>query len=370
VPDLPKVIWFPDETALRDKLQKGGLRVKLGIDPTRPDLHLGHLVPLRLARKLQEAGNSLDLVLGTFTAQLGDPSGQDQTRPILSEVEVQTNAEKILAQASKNLLPGFRVHRNHTFSEHMDIAFFLTRLAGNFTVANMLSRDGFRERTKRNQPIALHELLVPLLQAWDSVVLKTEVEIGGTDQLFNFQATRSLQEAHGQPPEFCLMTPIIRGTDGRKMSKSFGNVILLEEDYVQMYGQIMSISDEVAEEWIPLMTDLGTMPEVTHPMERKKLLARELVTQLHTEIDARIAALSFKVLVQEKGTPSNIPEVKSQPLLGVVAQARQESNSRARELIRSGAVSINGIKCQDLNRVPAKGTLVKIGKMLFVRIAD
>ena len=367
--DLPKVIFFPDETALRDKLQKGGLRVKLGIDPTRPDLHLGHLVPLRLARKLQEAGNDLDLILGTFTAQLGDPSGQDQTRPILTETEVQENAEKILGQVQKILLPGFRVHRNHTFSERMDISFFLTRLAGNFTVANMLSRDGFRERTKRNQPIALHELLVPLLQAWDSVVLKSEVEIGGTDQLFNFQVTRSLQEAHGQPPEFCLMTPIIRGTDGRKMSKSFGNTILLQEDSTQMYGQIMSISDEVAEEWIPLMTDLGTMSGVTHPMDRKKLLARELVKQLHAEMDANNAALSFKALVQEKGIPSTIPEAKTQALLGLVASIRQESNSRARELIRSGAVSIDGTKCQDPFQIPAPGSLLKIGK-LFVRIVE
>lgn len=342
------------------------LRVKFGIDPTRDRLHLGHFVPLRVARKLQERGHKLDLILGTLTAQLGDPSGQDKTRPILTEEEVKQNAAKLLKQASRVLQPGFKVHMNHEFVDGMSIPFFLSRLASKFTVANMLSRDGFRRRQEAGNPISLHEFLVPLLQAWDSVVLKSEVEIGGTDQLFNFHVTRSLQEAEGQKSEVCIMTPIIRGTDGRKMSKTFNNTIWLDEDPAQMFGQVMSIPDDITDEWIGLLTDLFDLPG--HPMVRKKKLAWDIVRQLHGEEAANEVQEAFENLVQKKQLPNEIPSVEADLLLKIVAVARNESNNRARKLIQHGGVTINDKKIIDPLHFPKPGSVIKIGKRCFVKI--
>lgn len=342
------------------------LRVKFGIDPTRDRLHLGHFVPLRVARKLQERGHELDLILGTLTAQLGDPSGQDKTRPILTEEEVKQNAEKLLEQASRVLLPGFKVHLNHEFVDSMSIPFFLSRLASKFTVANMLARDGFRRRQEAGSPISLHEFLVPLLQAWDSVVLKSEVEIGGTDQLFNFHITRSLQEAEGQKPEVCIMTPIIRGTDGRKMSKTFNNTIWLDEEPAQMFGQIMSIPDDVTDEWVELLTDLFDLPG--HPMVKKKRLAWDVVCQLHGEVAATEAQEAFESIVQNKQLPDEIPLIEADFLLKIVAAVRNESNNRARKLIHHGGVSINDEKITDPLHFPEPGSVIKIGKRCFVQV--
>lgn len=329
-------------------------------------MHLGHFVPLRVCRKLQERGHKLDLILGTLTAQLGDPSGQDKTRPFLTEEETKRNAEKLLAQASKVLLPGFTVHRNHEFVKDMSIPFFLSTLASKFTVANMLARDGFRKRHEAGAPIALHEFLVPLLQGWDSVVLHSDVEIGGTDQLFNFQVARTLQESEGQKPENCIMTPIIRGTDGRKMSKSFGNTIWLDEKPEEMFGQVMSIPDDVTDEWISLLTDLIDLPG--HPMVKKKKLAWDIVRQLHGEEAAEEAQKHFEARVQRKETPDEMPEVEADFLLKIVAMVRNESNNRARKLIRQGGVSVNGDKVVDPLFFPESGAQIKIGKRKFVSV--
>ncbi len=342
------------------------LRVKFGIDPTRDRLHLGHFVPLRLAKKLQEKGHHLNLILGTLTAQLGDPSGQDKTRPILTEAEVKQNAEKILNQVKKVLLPGFSVHLNHEFIKDMSVPTFLTRLASRFTVANMMARDGFRQRQEAGNPISLHEILVPLLQAWDSVVLKAEVEIGGTDQLFNFQITRALQEMEGQKPEVCIMTPIIRGTDGRKMSKTFNNTIWLDEEPNQMFGQIMSIPDDVTDEWIVLLTDLTDLPG--HPMVRKKLLAQNIVCQFHGNEIAEVAKEEFEKIVQNKELPDEIPLIKADFLLKIVAVVRDESNNRARKLIQQGGVTVNNEKVLDPLFFPPTNAIIKIGKRMFVRV--
>lgn len=342
------------------------LKVKFGIDPTRDRLHLGHFVPLRLCKKLQKQGHKLDLVFGTLTAQLGDPSGRDKTRPILSELEVRQNAEKLLEQTKKFLLPGFVAHQNHEFVENMPISFFLTNLASKFTVASMLARDGFKKRHSVHQPIALHEFLVPLLQGWDSVVLRSEVEIGGSDQLFNFQVARRLQEAEGQIPEVCIMTPIIRGTDGRKMSKTFNNAIWLDEAPEEIFGKVMSIPDDVVSEWIPLLTDLVDLPG--HPMVRKKKLALEIVSQIHDPEKAAIAQQHFESLIQNKEAPSAIQEMSPDFLLKIVALVRNESNNRARKLILHGGVSVNEKKILDPLFWPEPGTTIKIGKRDFIRI--
>ncbi|MHA2063634.1 MAG: tyrosine--tRNA ligase, partial [Candidatus Thorarchaeota archaeon] len=254
------------------------LRIKFGIDPTRERLHLGHFVPLRLLKQLQEQGHSIHLILGTFTAQMGDPSGKDKTRPILDEATVKANGEKILEQVERVLHPGFTVHRNHMFFENMNVPFFLTQLTSQFTVAHMMARDGFKKRGQSG--VAMHELLTPILQGWDSVMVNADVEIGGTDQLFNFQISRDLQAKQGQTPQVCLMTPIINGTDGRKMSKSLDNCIFLDDAPEEIFGKVMSISDEVMEEWIPLLADTD-LSSIEHPMKKKKMLAANIVRQLH-----------------------------------------------------------------------------------------
>lgn len=361
-----KFTFFPDSSKSKIEHETGQLKVKFGIDPTRDRLHLGHFVPLRLCRKMQERGHQLDLILGTLTAQLGDPSGQDQTRPILSEAEVSKNAEKILAQVNKVLMPGFKVHRNHEFIQGMSIPFFLTTLVSKFTVANMLARDGFRERHNRQQPIALHELLVPLLQGWDSVFLKSEVEIGGTDQLFNFQVARTLQENNGQKPEMCIMAPIIRGTDGRKMSKTFGNTIWLDEEPNDMFGQTMSVPDDVMEEWIELLTDLKDLPG--HPMNRKKMLAEDIVRQFHGDEKAKETRETFENLIQNKALPDEMQNVKPDFLLKIVALIRGESNNRAKQLIAQGGVTVNGIQVRDPLFFPSINDVIKIGKRNFIKI--
>jgi tyrosyl-tRNA synthetase len=340
------------------------LRVKFGIDPTLDRLHLGHFVPLRLARKLQEQGHKLDLILGTMTGRLGDPSGQDKTRPILTDEQVRTNADRLLTQVEQVLLPDFKVHLNHEFVDAMDVPFFLTRLCSKVTVANMLSRDGFRKRNDEGKPIALHEFLVPLIQGWDSVVVKSEVEIGGTDQLFNFQIARQLQESEGQEPQRCLMTPVIRGTDGRKMSKSFDNAIWLDENPADMFGNIMSVSDEVADEWIGLLTDLDVLSD--HPMERKKSLAHDIVRQLHNQDAANEAQAFFESTVQRKELPAELPVVEQNTLFLLVSEARSESRSNARKLILGGGVKIDGEKVIDPLCEPHVGAVVQIGRRVAV----
>lgn len=347
------------------------LRVKFGIDPTRDRLHLGHFVPLRLCRKLQEKGHSIDLILGTLTAQLGDPSGQDQTRPFIGEAEVKENAEKILSQVEKVLLPGFKVHRNHEFVEGMSVPFFLTNLVSQFNVANMLSRDAFKQRQEHNQPIALHEFLVPLLQGWDSVVLKSEVEIGGTDQLFNFQVARKLQESKGLTPQVCVMTPIIHGTDGRKMSKTFGNTIWVDENPVDMFGQVMSIPDTVMEEWIPLLSDMANLPG-EHPMSKKKKLAFDIVEQMHGQDAATMARMAFENTVQQRRVPDEIQSVSGglRSLLDIVIEVRKTSKTQARTLVSQGGVKVDDVSVTDPMVCPPVGSVLRIGKRDFVKVVE
>jgi len=229
-----------------------------------------------------------------------------------------------------------------------------------------LSRDGFKERHTHQQPIALHEFLVPLLQGWDSVFLNSEVEIGGTDQLFNFQVARTLQENSKQKPEMCIMAPIIRGTDGRKMSKTFENAIWLDETPDEMFGKTMSIPDDVMEEWIELLTDLKDLPG--HPMNRKKMLAEDIVRQFHGPEKAQEARLLFENLVQNKALPDEMQNIKPDFLMNIVALIRGESNKSARRLIQQGGVSVNGIQIRERLFFPKENDVIKIGKRNFVKI--
>jgi len=307
-------------------------------------------VPIRLCRSLIAAGHRLDLVLGTMTARLGDPTGTERTRPLLSEAEVAHNAAAIAATL-RTLLPGAALHCNHAFFAEMGIADFITRMPGRVTVDHMLSRSGFR---RREAPIALHELLVPLMQGWDSVALTTEVEIGGHDQLFNFQVARRLQRAEGQPPQACLMVPLLPGTDGRKMSKSLGNCVFLDAPPGEVFGKVMSISDETMAQWIPLLSS-APHSQPGHPMERKRALARDIVAQLHDPAAAHAAEDAF-------GARTPPVPVAARQLLEAVVAIRGCSRGAARRLVRSGGVRVNGEKAHAPEAALQHGDTVWVGK--------
>ncbi len=339
-------------------------RVKFGIDPTFSRLHLGHLVPLRLVKKLQREGHPVTIVLGTFTAQLGDPSGRDKTRQILPEDKVIHNSHIIEGVLHKLLDPGFVVWRNGDAHNALTLPRFM-KLAAQFTVSHMLSRDAFQKRQEENQSIALHELLVPICQGWDSVFLKAEIEIGGQDQLFNFQVARQLQENEGLKPQVSLMTPIIRGTDGRKMSKSLDNCIFLDDPVNELFGKVMSISDEVMKEWIPLLTD--GLPICENPMDEKLQLAKDLCRQLHGDTEANLGETAWRQVFQKKEIPNDLPDVPARTLLEAVVLIRQCSRNEARRLIVSGSVDVEGVRIQADTFLNA-GDVVKVGKRDFGKV--
>lgn len=356
-------------------------RVKFGIDPTFPRLHLGHLVPLRLAKKMMQEGHQLTIVLGTFTAQLGDPSGRDTTRPILSQDEVESNAMSIFKQVHKilgeNAFAGgecgqlsyapemWTLCKNGWLHNEMTLPAFMKQVA-NFTLTHMTSRNAFQERIANQQSIGMHELLVPICQGWDSVALQSEIEIGGQDQLFNFQIARHLQEANGQKPQSCIMLPIINGTDGRKMSKSLGNCIFFDEDPNDIFGKIMSIPDSVMEEWFPLFVDFA-IPNA-HPMDKKKILAVEIISQLHTLPIARLAQEHFRKTVQAKEVPPDMPTASARPLLEIVVLRCNISKTAARKRLKDGAIKIDGVKVFDEQLLLTTGQVVQCGRRDFVRI--
>lgn len=347
---------FPENAELN------GRNVKFGIDPTFPRLHLGHLVPLRIVREMQRAGKNVTIVLGTFTAQMGDPSGKDKTRPILSKEEVKKNSEHILSQVNRFLAPDFRVWRNGEDSfDNMTVP-ELMNIVSKFTVQHMLSRDAFQKRIENDSSISVHELIVPVLQGMDSVNLNTEIEIGGTDQLFNFAVTRKLQEIHGQKPEVCVLVPIIHGTDGQKMSKSLGNCIFLDEKPSEIFGKCMSIPDTVMDEWIPLLTDRKKLSSA--PMQRKKDMAFDIVKQLFSESTAKEALEHFEKTVQRKELPEEMKNVPPGNVIEVVTSIRGCSKSEARRLLKDGAVTVDNVKVDDSANVKV-GQIVKVGKRNF-----
>lgn len=247
-------------------------RVKFGIDPTADSLHLGHLVPLLLVKKLNNQGKDLRVVLGTFTATLGDPTGKNKTRPILSPAIVKINAAAIKEQVIK--IVGWLPFVENDFSAaHLDTAAFISQVASKFNVAELLARENFQDRS-----VCLSELLVPLMQALDSVLHRTDIEVGGEDQEINFKLTRALQEAMGVPTQVCLLTPIINGLDGKKMSKSANNCIFLTDPPELIKTKVLGISDTLMDEWLPLFTEKTEVPD--DPRDRKKLLAYEILNHL------------------------------------------------------------------------------------------
>ncbi len=339
------------------------LRIKFGIDPTSDKLHLGHLIPLQLVKEFKDDGHQIDIILGTFTAQMGDPSGKNSMRPILTSKETRENAESIISQITRILGDGFTIHFNNTWFDKMSMPEMMSILS-KFTVGNLLSRDSFSQRMENHNPIGMHELIVPILQGFDSVHLQSDVEIGGTDQLFNFKISRQMQEVFEQTPENCFLMPIINGTDGQKMSKSFNNCIFLNDKPEDIFGKVMSISDTTMREWVPIFFD--KMDE-THPLKMKKLLAHK-ITELMWVGKGDKARSHFESVIQGDSIPDDISELSLTSIIEVVKMMRKSSNSEARRLLKANAVKINGEVNSSEEFLLKLGDIVKVGKRDFAKI--
>lgn len=341
------------------------LRVKFGIDPTSDKLHLGHLIPLLLVKDFKEKGHKIDIVLGTFTAQMGDPSGKDTMRPILKLKETQRNAESIITQLNRILGEGFDVHFNNTWFDKMSMPEMMSILS-KFTTGNLLSRDSFQQRMEKNNPIGMHELIVPILQGFDSVHLKSDIEIGGTDQLFNFKISRQMQELFHQEPENCFLMPIINGTDGRKMSKSFGNCIFINDEPQDIFGKVMSISDTTMHEWIPLFFDSEI--EKQHPIKMKKVLAHKITELIWGTELADKARNHFESVIQGDALPEVIDEIELTTLVDSIMTIRKSSRNEARRLLKAKAVKVNGEVALKEEIELKTGDIIRVGKRDFGKI--
>ncbi len=382
------------ESELVDKLKasidKGKpLKIKLGLDPTAPDIHLGHTVVLHKLRQFQDLGHQVVLILGDFTARIGDPTGKSETRKQLTEEQVLSNAKTYERQIFKILdRERTKVVFNSQWLAPLNFVQVI-ELAAKYTLARMLERDDFNKRFKEGLPISIHELFYPLMQGYDSVALEADIELGGTDQKFNLLMGRTLQKEYGQEPQVALMMPILEGLDGvQKMSKSLGNYIGIDEPPREMYGKTMSLSDELMLRYFELVTavpldelkaiESGLKDGGLHPRDVKMRLAREIVTQYHGLEDAKASEEEFKRIFQQKQLPDDMPEFKpSEDMIEsvwlpklMVASGSISSTSQARRLIQEGGVKIDGIKIDDPNILvtPSVGMVVQVGKRKFFRI--
>jgi tyrosyl-tRNA synthetase len=363
---------------LEKQLARGEpLRVKLGIDPTAPDIHLGHTVVLEKLREFQDFGHTVVLIIGDYTARVGDPSGRSAMRPVLSGEEIDHNAETYQRQAFKILDPEkTEVRRN---GEWLDMrAEDLFRLARHATVAQLLAREDFSNRWKAQQPISVLELLYPLLQGYDSVAIKADVELGGTDQHFNLLLGREIQQAYGVQPQSILTMPILPGTDGvQRMSKSSGNYIGVDEAPEEIFGKVMSIPDEVMPTYYSLLTHEPFDPD-EHPNQAKRRLGRTLVAQFNGEEAATGAEAHFDRLFKQHELPEDLPEFPlpdGDPihLPALLRDAFGISGAEARRVLGSGGVRVNGEQLSDVDVDVAaerlEGATVQLGKRRFVRLS-
>lgn len=365
---------------LRAKLALGRpLRVKLGADPTSPDLHLGHSLVLLKMRQFQDLGHQGVLIIGDFTAMIGDPSGRSITRPQLSREEVLANAQSYREQAFKILDPArTEIVSNGEWLAKMNFAEVI-RLNSQVTLQQMLQREDFRTRLESQQPIHAHEIQYPIMQGWDSVMVQADVELGGTDQLFNNLIGRDLQKAQGMPPQVVVLSPILEGLDGvKKMSKSLGNYVGVSESPTEMFGKLMSISDELMARYYQLL--LGQMlPTKLHPLEAKKQLASAIVQRYHTAEAASKAAADWNARFSEKRlSEAELPVFHGEPgdavslVVAAYASAFALSKSRgdARRLIEQGSVQLDGIKVSDpkADLALTSGQILRLDKTRAVRI--
>lgn len=363
------------------------LIIKAGFDPTAPDLHLGHTVLLQKLKHFQDLGHEVHFLIGDFTGMIGDPTGKSETRKALTVEDVARNAETYKQQVFKILDPQkTRVVFNSAWLGKLT-SIDMIRLASELTVARMLEREDFRNRFEGNKPISIHEFLYPLIQGYDSVAMEADVELGGTDQLFNVLMGRDLQRSRGQEPQVVLTMPLLEGLDGvNKMSKSLGNYIGITEAAGDIYGKVLSISDELMFRYYQLLSDLSETEidalkksmekgEI-HPKEVKKQLARELTARFHGRQEAVRAEESFEKVFQQKGLPDDIPEVTVnavQPLWLpqlLVDAGLVKSTSEGRRMVKQNAVSLDGEKIDDVNASidPEGDVLLRVGKRRFCRV--
>jgi len=406
------------ESELKAKLEESlktgkPLRAKLGVDPTAPDLHLGHTVVIRKLKHFQDMGHTAVFLIGDFTALVGDPTGQSETRPPLSREQVQTNAKTYLEQVFKILDPKkTEVRYNSEWLDKLS-SYDIVRLCAKYRVARMLEREDFRTRLENEQPISMHELLYPLIVAYDSVMLKADVELGATEQKFNLLMGREIQREYNQESQVCMTMPILVGTDGqRKMSKSLGNYVGITESPEQMFGKLMSISDELMWSYWELVTDRTeswiaeirrTIKEgTTHPMDVKMRLAQEIISQFHGRDAAKQAADNFQRVFRNREAPEEIPEIRLKcvsgavhatlPKTGLIAEEmtlplssgsekwskvlalleQVPSASEGERVMKQGGFEIDGLPVSDptikLNLEKAGSYRVRFGKKKFLRI--
>jgi tyrosyl-tRNA synthetase len=385
-------VAFHGEEELRERLiaaldAQRPLRIKLGMDPSAPDLHIGHTVVLNKLRKIQELGHTPIFLVGDFTARIGDPSGKNKTRPALDADTIERNAKTYVEQVGRILdVDNAEVRFNSEWMEDLSSS-DLVRLCSHYTVARMLERDDFSKRYQANEPIAVHEFLYPFVQAYDSVVLRADVELGGTDQTFNLLMGREIQRDYGQPPQAVITHPLLVGTDGAKMSKSLGNGIGILDPPGEIFGKVMSISDALMLEYYDLLhddrwEDLEPRREALgrgegSPMEFKLGLARALVERFAGAEAARDAAEQFRNVVQAKQVPEDLEEARCETgpggEIGLVELlerlAMVGSRSEGRRLIGQGAVRVDGEVVTDPTlRLPAGRWLLKVGKRRFARV--
>jgi tyrosyl-tRNA synthetase len=377
------------ETELKQKLALGRpLRIKAGFDPTAPDLHLGHTVLLNKMRQLQELGHHALFLIGDFTGMIGDPTGKNATRPPLSREQVLENAQSYREQVFKVLDPAkTEIVFNSTWMDKFS-AVDLIKLAATHTVARMLERDDFGKRYKGNQPIAIHEFIYPLVQGYDSVALKADMELGGTDQKFNLLMGRELQKHYGQPAQCVLTMPLLEGLDGvNKMSKSLGNYIGITESPQEMFGKLMSVSDELMWRYLELLS-FEPMSTITkwkaeteqgrNPRDIKVLLAQEVVTRFHSRTFAEQALIEFEARFKQGVLPADMQEVtiaSTNGAIGIAQLLKQaglvESTSEAMRMIQAGAVKLDGARIDDKTLQLKAGVVVvaQVGKRKFGRVA-
>jgi tyrosyl-tRNA synthetase len=376
------------ESELRERLGKGDtLRVKAGFDPTAPDLHLGHTVLINKMRQFQELGHEIIFLIGDFTGMIGDPSGKNATRPALSRDDITENARTYEDQIFKILDPSkTQVMFNSSWMGEMS-AEDLIKLAAQHTVARMLERDDFQKRYAGGKPIAIHEFLYPLVQGYDSVALDADVELGGTDQKFNLLVGRQLQQSYGQRPQVVITMPLLEGLDGvNKMSKSLGNYVGITEPPDEMFGKLMSVSDDLMWRYFDLLSFRSSsalaalrqsVNEGNNPRDVKFLLAQELVTRFHDQASAEAAHDTFIKRFQNKEIPENISDVTVQGRHGTLGLANLlreaqlvASNGEAFRMIQQGAVRIDGQRVEDRSlEIPSGSTHVfQVGKRRFARV--
>jgi tyrosyl-tRNA synthetase len=385
---------IPEELLLEKLKRNKPLNIKLGVDPTAPDIHIGHAVPLRKLRQFQDLGHQVTLIIGDGTALIGDPSGRNTTRPQLTKEQIDENAQTYIDQAFKILDPEKTTLRhNSEWLFKLDLAGLL-KLSSNFTVARILERDDFHNRYSNNLPISVHEFLYPIMQAYDSVVIKADVELGGTDQLFNLLAGRELMEKMGLEPQVCLTLPLLEGTDGvKKMSKSYGNYIGLTDEPNDMFGKVMSVPDELIVKYYRLAStesvdkideiEAGLAAGELDPNKTKRALARNIVAAYYDDVAAEEAEAEFNRVHVEHQAPEDVPEFAADLtpneegtvyLARILQQAGMvQTVSEGRRKIDEGGVYINGetVEKGAYNVDPAllKNAILQVGKRKFVKLA-